>query len=107
MKLSTDNEHLIFIGTLFQILVRNIFGKGLRYLFLINSNLKPCVLLGSTNGANIPLKDEGSFSFIYLYIKVEALCLCISDNLSIPSLENKGSVCCEYPLSDKVRIAFF
>ena len=42
---------------------------------------------GSTNGANIPLKDEGSFSFIYLYIKVEALCLCISDNLSIQSLE--------------------
>ena len=64
MKLSTDNEHLIFIGTLFQILVRNIFGKGLRYLFLINSNLKLCVLLGSTNG------DEGSFSFTYLYIQI-------------------------------------
>ena len=62
--------NIIFIGTLFQILVRNIFGKGLRYLFLINSNLKLCVLLGSTNGANIPLKDEGSISFIYLYIKV-------------------------------------
>jgi len=69
--------------------VRNIFGVGLRYLFLINSNLKLCVLLDSTNGANIALKDEGSFSFIYLFIKVEALCLCISDNLSIPSLEKK------------------
>jgi len=86
--------------------VRNIFGVGLRYLFLLNSNLKLCVLLGSTNGANIPLKDEGSFSFIYIYIKVEALCLCISDNLSIPSLENKGSVCCQYPLSISVLLSF-
>ena len=60
-----------------------------------------------TNRANIPLKDEESFSIIYLYIKVEALCLCISDNLSIPSLENNEPVCCQYPLSDKVRIAFF
>ena len=65
--LSTDNEYLIFIGTLFQILVRNIFEKGLRHLFLNNSNLNLCVLLGSTNGANIQLKDEGSFSFIYIY----------------------------------------
>ena len=27
LKLSTENEHLIFIGTLFKILVRNIFEK--------------------------------------------------------------------------------
>ena len=47
LKLSIDKNHLLFIGTLFLILVRNIFGKGLRYLFLINSNLKLCVLLGS------------------------------------------------------------
>ena len=40
----------------------------------------------------IPLKEEGSFSFIYLYIKVEALYLWISDNISIPSLENNISV---------------
>ena len=85
MKLSNENEHL----------------------FLNKSSLKLCVLLGSINGANIPLKDEGTFSFTYLYIKVEALCLWISDNLSIPSLENNGFLCCEYPLSDKVRIAFF
>ena len=70
LKLSIEKKHLLFIGTLFQILVRNIFGKGLRYLFLINSNLKLCVLLGSTNGANIPLNDEGSFSFTYLYIQI-------------------------------------
>ena len=62
LKLSTDNGHLIFIGTLFRI-VRNIFGKGLRYLFHTNSNLKLSVLLSSTNGANVSLKDEGSFSF--------------------------------------------
>ena len=44
LKLSAEINNLIFIGTLFQILVRHIFEKGLKYLLFTNSNLKLCVL---------------------------------------------------------------
>ena len=75
-------------------------------MFLTQSNLELCVQLGSTNRANISLKDEGSFFYIFIH-KSRSIMFVDIKLYKHSNFVNNGSVCCEYPVSDKARIAFF